>query len=375
MDIFERPEIARGIFFEYLRLDDPFSLDFIERTVDGFPFLLAPLAQIEGISAPVPQQPPTKSAGGNVILKTLGGAAEAISSKAAGLAGTMQHNAANAMADAAKKVKSAGDDLRQIAEQMDRKREDLWKHLSSMNHHDAMKLLSEIMSKSQVEEDSSAQNETDVEMPRENIMNAPHGRVFRCSTSRWFGETLEAPDEIAPMMHSTMNKNVLSLVHLYLLLLLIVSFPGTQGNRTTFVVRRNAKSISLSSSESSLVKQKNEELKKSSYYPEKEKFTKNGCQHLGSPVSVTDSQSLTEAGAPKLDTRSHGRIEFKEDSQQFISRTSSRKAATQSTNSSRSAADCPPSSTKNSFSEVGSVCSLQASATDENMKKSLSYCM
>jgi hypothetical protein len=32
-----------GIFYEYLRLDDPMSHDFLDRVVDGFPFLLGPL--------------------------------------------------------------------------------------------------------------------------------------------------------------------------------------------------------------------------------------------------------------------------------------------------------------------------------------------
>ena len=48
MDRFPRADIAEGIFYEYLRYDDPISPELRERVVDGFPFLLAPLAQVKG---------------------------------------------------------------------------------------------------------------------------------------------------------------------------------------------------------------------------------------------------------------------------------------------------------------------------------------
>lgn len=43
MDALQRPDIGEGIFFEYLRRDNPISKEFIERVVDGFPFLLSPI--------------------------------------------------------------------------------------------------------------------------------------------------------------------------------------------------------------------------------------------------------------------------------------------------------------------------------------------
>jgi len=53
VDIFPSPDVARGIFYEYLRGDDPISVDARDHFSDGFPFLLAPLAQVKGISSPV----------------------------------------------------------------------------------------------------------------------------------------------------------------------------------------------------------------------------------------------------------------------------------------------------------------------------------
>jgi hypothetical protein len=72
---------------------------------------------------------------------------------------------------------------------------------------------------------------------------APRGRAFGSPLTRWLGESQEAtlPDEIGPMIHPTMNltrKVFLAMVHLYLMLLLIVSLPGSPSTRTKLVVRR-----------------------------------------------------------------------------------------------------------------------------------------
>jgi len=42
-------EIAQGIFYEYLRIDDPMSDEARLNFATGFPFLLAPLAQVKGV--------------------------------------------------------------------------------------------------------------------------------------------------------------------------------------------------------------------------------------------------------------------------------------------------------------------------------------
>jgi len=42
-------EVAQGIFYEYLRVDDPMSVDARLNFATGFPFLLAPLAQVKGV--------------------------------------------------------------------------------------------------------------------------------------------------------------------------------------------------------------------------------------------------------------------------------------------------------------------------------------
>jgi len=42
-------DIAEGIFYEYLRVDDPMSVEARLNFATGFPFLLAPLAQVKGV--------------------------------------------------------------------------------------------------------------------------------------------------------------------------------------------------------------------------------------------------------------------------------------------------------------------------------------
>jgi hypothetical protein len=51
-----RSDIAKGIFFEYLRIDDPMSTEFRDHVVDGFPFLLSPLSQVKGIQQQMASQ-------------------------------------------------------------------------------------------------------------------------------------------------------------------------------------------------------------------------------------------------------------------------------------------------------------------------------
>ena len=131
MDSFPRPDVGYGIFFEYMRLDDPFSPDFIERAVDGFPHLLSPLAQVEGIMASVMQQTPAKSteSTGKSVFKAFSHAAEQISSQAAGLAGAVQSTAAGAAANAVQVAQTAGDAMKILGEEAELKRQDMWKQM------------------------------------------------------------------------------------------------------------------------------------------------------------------------------------------------------------------------------------------------------
>lgn len=252
MDAFPRSDIGHGIFFEYLRLDDPFSADFLERAVDGFPHLLSPLAQVQGISSPVMQAPPKPSGGPlKAFFKTT---ADSVSSQAAGIAGVVQHVAGETAAMAAQAAQSAGDVIRHFGEEAEQKRQDVWERMVEMSHQNPAEVFAEFSAQVLAvgeQMDKGVPAEAEPQEVRE--ISLPHGQFFHPARSKWFGKTLDAPDEIGPMNNPTMNKTILSLVHLYLLLILIVSFPPTNSNRTRFV-RRSCKMMCESSSESSLIK-------------------------------------------------------------------------------------------------------------------------
>lgn len=272
MDSFPRPELATAIFFEYLRTDDPFSPDFMERVVDGFPHLLAPLAQVQGITASVMQEPSSspKPAGGvQTAFKAISGVADSLSSHAVGAVGAMQQGVADTAANAVNAAQATGDAMRHFGEEAERKRVTTWKSMVALSHQNPVEVVSQLATKAKenpaelfAQLAAKFKGEHTEDPPEEENASmlvaekdaAPHGRVFRSTTSQWFGEVLEATDEIAPIMHPTMNKTILSLVHMYLLLILIVSFPATNTSRTRFRVRRSSKLMSASSSEASFMK-------------------------------------------------------------------------------------------------------------------------
>jgi hypothetical protein len=96
------------------------------------------------------------------------------------------------------------------------------------------------------------ENEETKQLQRESL-----GRAFGYPFSRWFSETYRAPDEIGPMkIHPRMGltrKVFLAFVHVYLLLMFIVSFPGSRTTRTKMMSRSkdsSARKVSDSEDES-----------------------------------------------------------------------------------------------------------------------------
>lgn len=252
METFARPDIAEGIFYEYLRHDDPISPELRDKVVDGFPFLLGPLAQVRGVN--IGKNASHKSAGHiNPLMTLVGGLTDSIRSHAVYMAGAAKHNTAAAAEHASKVAKDLGDSAKDLAKELERKREAMVK-ISATALPMAMKMLSrdpetvEAFSKwlsdltghEVVEPEDEPEEEVLLIAPSQR---APRGRVFGYPVSRWFGEDYHAPDEIGPLkIHPTINKIILALVHLYLLLLFIVSFPGSYSTRTKLVVRRSCKS-------------------------------------------------------------------------------------------------------------------------------------
>jgi hypothetical protein len=265
METFQRPDIAQAIFYEYFRQDDPMSPDFVDHAIEGFPFLLAPLSQVKGFSMP---QGSTKSPDtANAVIKTIGGIFEAISSQSHALVGMAQQGASEATGHALHAAKTFSDAAQNMAKEVDRRKDAMIKFTVALP--ETLKALPYLMKTAPTtfvrlftQDKDAIQTVSDwvgvkIMTPPEEAepqRKVSQGRAFGYPLSRWFGEVYYAPDEIGPMViHPATNmtrKVFLALVHLYLLLLFIVSFPGSYATRTKLVVRKHCIVRDLSDSDS-----------------------------------------------------------------------------------------------------------------------------
>ncbi len=280
MDTFTDPIIGKGIFFEYLRGDDPMSFDARDHFVDGFPFLLAPLAQVKGLSSSIPNQEGTKSDDKatkqnrtpfahigkftDEVFNNIMTSADEVSSWVEGnIKGGITNvgNAANAMNKNAQK----------LGAEFDRRRNELFNQMSAdqilgslspqgMMHHfsEFQKQSLEVLnSRTLFFRNYSKPVDTTVEEIETNDNESKStGRkrrdVVKNHLARMFDETLTKrplSDEIGVIIEPTMSSThllFLYMVHFYLVLLLIVSVPDLHKNRV--VVRRS--SVSTVDSES-----------------------------------------------------------------------------------------------------------------------------
>jgi hypothetical protein len=219
MDTYSRPDVAAGIFFEYLRLDDPMSVDFLDRVPDGFPFLLAPLSQVKGVSSPIISQTSPSSkrsahASSNPVLKALEGFGEAVSSTSNNIAGLVHtsagfvHNSANELTNSAiNTARSVGDTARNLSEEMERRREKIGKHVSAFAHQNMstfygrdQKLLTVVYPK-WVGDMSNLHLGDMAPDSKQRTSGAPRGKIFKNTIlSRLFGieESPAVSDKLYP---------------------------------------------------------------------------------------------------------------------------------------------------------------------------------
>jgi len=277
MDIFEDPIIGKGIFHEYLRGDDPMSMDARDHFADGFPFLLAPLAQVKGISSSIPnsQDPAsdTKKAQERTPFIKLGKFTDDffsnVSSRANDASSWVQGNINGGITNVGNAINALAKNTQNFGSEVDRRREQLMSHLnpeqivnqlspeqimnyiSSMQDQSGRFLTSRIpfFRKRQDPKDDEKAKKTD-ETPSKSLKRRRD--IFRHHLAKMLDESsTKRPlsDEIGviiePVMSST-HMLFLYMVHFYLVLLLIVSVPDLNTNR--LVVRRS--SVSTVDSES-----------------------------------------------------------------------------------------------------------------------------
>jgi hypothetical protein len=249
MDSFPRPDIARGIFFEYLRRDDPMSLDFLDRVVDGFPFLLAPLSQVKGVVTPIVMHPtsnPSESApaGHNFVFRTLGHFGGVLSSQASNFADFVQTGASEFGNSAAETARSMGDAARNLGEEMERRRDSIGKHMSAFTSQAMSSLYPKDksviapfplwISDSELDRISSQILGVGDEEYGAKTDNSLVQRLAR-AWNRFLGLEPSFNGVTGERTYAT-QKWLFGLVHLYLLLILIASFPEQRTKRAKYVI-------------------------------------------------------------------------------------------------------------------------------------------
>jgi len=263
MDTFTDPELGRGIFFEYLRGDDPMSMDARDKFSDGFPFLLAPLAQVRGVSSSnlphesgderkkMPKRLDKK------VLRAIGSASEFVGSQMSQAADWAQSNAEEMRSNSMNAAKGLTDSAQKLATELERRRVMAWEDMMGAPQ-EATRIISSrvpflaphlarFIKEEEDTKDDSDQKSKSNRTSGGTRSRPPRGRVFRPQK--------EETDEIGVIKDPSTNlthRLFLYMVHCYLMLLLIVSVPGSYSTR--LVVKRvgGSRSKSLSDDEEEL---------------------------------------------------------------------------------------------------------------------------
>eukprot|EP00563_Minutocellus_polymorphus_P009912 CAMPEP_0181071956 /NCGR_PEP_ID=MMETSP1070-20121207/28320_1 /TAXON_ID=265543 /ORGANISM="Minutocellus polymorphus, Strain NH13" /LENGTH=1062 /DNA_ID=CAMNT_0023152991 /DNA_START=266 /DNA_END=3454 /DNA_ORIENTATION=- len=269
MDTFTDPELGRGIFYEYLRGDEPMSMDARDKFSDGFPFLLAPLAQVRGVSSSnlphdagderrkMPKRLDKK------VLRAVGSATDFVGSQMSQAADWAQSSAEEMRSNSLNAAKGLADSAQKLTTELERRRVMAWEDMMGapqeasrilasrvpfLAPHLARFVKEEDHDEDTIDESDHAQYEsTPNRISGDSRRRPPRGRVFR--------PRKEETDEIGVIKDPSMNfthRLFLYMVHCYLMLLLIVSVPGSYSTR--LVVKRvgGSRSKSLSDDEEEL---------------------------------------------------------------------------------------------------------------------------
>lgn len=237
-----RPDMGEGLFYEFLRTDDPMSPELTDRVVVGFPFLLGPLAQVEGVSSIGSISGKGQEDSVNPVSRMMNAWAGEFSSRANELSETMQNHVAEAAAHAGSAFRSVNDAAVQLGREVERRRVRTLKTITSLSDS-AMKLAKGDHGRDTVDE---IMDDLYVLPELQPVKRVPQGKLFGYPLSTWFSKTsyAPAPDEIGPMAvdRGSFHDFYLAFVHMYLLLIFIVSFPGSYTITTKLGSRNGGKS-------------------------------------------------------------------------------------------------------------------------------------
>ena len=236
--------MARGIFAEYLN-NDPISLDAKSHFADGFPFLLAPLAQVKGMSSAVPighdsTKKMERNTVGNPMFRLMMHPVNAMNSQAHIMSKWMQDGAAEISSTLDDALDNAVDIARGFSAEFERRRMELLDNAFAL--HDEINSL--ITS-------SLERDEGNTERARALVINSMHNSPTMTPTFQRHAPNEDmfsnVPDEIGVEIAPTMNFShwlFFGAVHVYLVLLFVVSLQDTS-YASKLVVKRKLKCDAL----------------------------------------------------------------------------------------------------------------------------------
>jgi hypothetical protein len=224
MASFDRPDIGQGIFYEYLRYDDPISPELLTNVVDGFPFLLAPL----NMGIPLPPSSFTERGTEEThgwldhvrtqtvewainVRKTI---VESAFHAARGVGEAASHQAAAFEKGVWPHLAAAPGNLVKIVQRDEETWQAIGRWMSGADKPIILEQISPLRDNDAVSSSPSSSSQ--------------HRTPIRPHHHHHYLRYYYAGDEIGPLkFHPTINRLALILVHFYLLLLFIVSFPGS----------------------------------------------------------------------------------------------------------------------------------------------------
>lgn len=242
MDTFPRPDVAAGIFFEYLRLDDPMSQDFLERVIDGFPFLLGPLSIMNDVHISVAEKKrySKKLTGGPVqrIGRAFETAMSSVSSQASQAANVINHGITALSTRLYDETQSLAESGHHFLYDINLRKEGFQRQLSSFAHH---------VVSSALKRDVNVSVATLVERIRQDLAVNKANKATKIrhmildkllsgfeEEDRFVRESLEMQESVSshhlevdewPGPDNSVERAFIGLVHMYLLLMFIASIP------------------------------------------------------------------------------------------------------------------------------------------------------
>jgi len=243
MDIFPYPEIGKGIFYEYLRGDDPMSVDARDHFSDGFPFLLAPLAQLKGFvskhESPMATPEPKEKKSARSFDKIIADALDGVTSRSNVVNSWIQNNINGGVSNVNSTIHNVGSaaqnlgtNVQSLGSEFDKKWHLVWDQVVRTQVETVSAILSRLPFVNKNLVPLKSPEVVDIDKDTQILSNQTRRNIFVPQIAKMFVSAKPRPisDEIGVIIEPTMNYThmmFLYLVHFYLVLLLIVSVPDS----------------------------------------------------------------------------------------------------------------------------------------------------